>query len=119
MADEDKSKNEFLVQIRTADDLPSIFTSVGNKLVVMEFWADWCYGCKIFLPILQTIAAQYQDVVFLQVNVDDLGELASNYEVTHIPTVLFFKNGTVIECITSPDEKKIIDTIELNKYTNE
>ena len=68
-----------------------------GKLVVVDFWADWCGPCRMLGPVIEQLAGQYPDVVVGKVNVDDEQELALRYGVMSIPTVIFFKDGKEID----------------------
>lgn len=63
--------------------------------VLVDFWADWCGPCKMIAPILEEIDAERPDVKVVKVNVDDEMELAMQYKVSGIPTLLVFKNGSL------------------------
>ena len=69
--------------------------SVGNEpLVMLDFWADWCGPCKMLSPVIEEIAAQYQGRALVgKVNVDEEPELARQFGVMQIPTVVFLKDG--------------------------
>ncbi|MDY7027565.1 MAG: thioredoxin [Spirochaetota bacterium] len=65
--------------------------------VIVDFWAEWCVPCKMIHPILDEIAKDYDGKVkVVKVNVDHQGELASQYNIISIPTLLLFKDGTVV-----------------------
>ena len=68
-----------------------------GKLMMVDFWADWCGPCKMLGPVIEQLAGQYPDVVVGKVNVDDEQELALRYGVMSIPTVIFFKDGKEID----------------------
>lgn len=68
------------------------------KLVIVDFYADWCGPCQMLGPIIEELAQEYGDKVKVgKLNVDDNNEIASNYSVTSIPLILFFKNGEMVE----------------------
>ena len=78
--------------------------------VVVDFWAPWCGPCKAIAPILEEIAEEMGDQVKIcKVNVDNNSDIATQYEIRAIPTILLFKNGEVAETIvglTSKDDLK-------------
>ena len=68
----------------------------SNKPVVVDFWATWCGPCRMLAPVIEEIANEYAGKVKVgKVNVDDERELALEYGVSSIPTVMVFQNGEV------------------------
>jgi thioredoxin 1 len=66
--------------------------------VLVDFWAEWCGPCKMLTPAIEAVAEEYRDRIKVgKLNVDNAPEIASKYAVTSIPTLLFIKNGNVIE----------------------
>jgi putative thioredoxin len=69
-----------------------------EKLVIIDFWADWCEPCKQLMPVLEKLAGEYNDQVILaKINCDDQQELAMQFGIRSLPTVAFFKNGEPVD----------------------
>lgn len=70
----------------------------GATLLVVDFWADWCGPCKMLAPILSQLAEEYDGKVIVgKCNVEENEELATEYSIRNIPTLLFFKNGQMLD----------------------
>ena len=83
----------------------------SDKLVLVDFWATWCGPCQMLGPVVENIAKERQDVKVCKVNVDDEQELAINYGVMSIPTLIFFKNGKQIKTSVGFVSKKELEEI--------
>ena len=70
----------------------------SDKPVIVDFWAVWCGPCRIIGPIVQEIGEEYSDQVLVgKVDVDHNPDVARKYGIRNIPTLLFFKNGEVVD----------------------
>ncbi|KAG0037026.1 hypothetical protein BGZ82_003274 [Podila clonocystis] len=72
-------------------ELNSQLTAAGSKLVVVDFFATWCGPCKTLAPILEGLEKKHSSTVFAKVDVDQAQDCAEHYQVTAMPTILFFK----------------------------
>ena len=104
-----------IVKEYSTDDFKSEVVE-SDAPVLVDFWAEWCGPCKVIAPVVEELANDYEGKIkFGKVNVDDHNMVASEYGVRSIPTLLIFKNGTVVNQIVGavPKEKitAILDTV--------
>ena len=79
----------------------------SDKPVLVDFWAEWCGPCKMIAPVLDEIAREKGNAVKVaKVNIDDNQSLSFRFNVRAIPTLLFFKNGQVVDQVTGMTSKK-------------
>lgn len=70
----------------------------SDKPIVLDFWAEWCGPCRMVGPIIDELATEYEGkVVVGKVDVDNNDEITSKYGIRNIPTILFIKNGEVVD----------------------
>ncbi len=81
----------------------------SQKPVLVDFWAEWCGPCRMIAPIVEEIAREYDGkIVVGKVDVDANQNIAFNYSIRSIPTLLIFKGGEVVEQIIGAVPKKQI-----------
>lgn len=92
----DENKGELkMLKIVNTEEFNKIMQEEKN--IVVDFWATWCGPCKALAPILENVAEEMQDFTFLKVDVDENSELAQKYSIMTIPTLLFIKDGEVVD----------------------
>lgn len=86
---------------------------LDSKLPVLaDFWAEWCVPCKMIGPVIEDISTEYADKLkVVKVNVDDASELAGNYNVISIPTIMLFKDGEVVNQMVGAGNKDSIEKL--------
>lgn len=103
-----------MIDITSKEELKNILTT-EEKIVVVDLWAPWCGPCKMLTPTLEKLENENSDKVFLaKVNVDDNSDIANEYNVRSIPTVLFYKNNEVVNKVVG-----VKNINELTKIINE
>ena len=87
-----------------------------SKLVIVDFWATWCGPCRMISPILDEVEEEMPDkITVVKVNVDDADEIATQFRIMSIPTLLFFKNGQMVDkTVGAMPKHALIERINAN-----
>ncbi|WP_108822232.1 thioredoxin [Dysgonomonas sp. Marseille-P4361] len=81
----------------------------SEKPLVIDFWAEWCGPCRMVGPIVDELAEEFADKVTIgKVDVDNNDEITSKYGIRNIPTILFIKNGEVVDKQVGAAQKSVL-----------
>ena len=94
------NKNNFQNEVMNAD-----------KPVLLDFWAFWCAPCRMVVPIIEEIASERPDIKVGKINVDAQPELASEFGIMSIPTLVVMKNGKIVQQVSGARPKEAILTM--------
>ena len=78
---------------------------IQSPITILQFSAEWCGPCRMLGPIIDELAIANTDVAIGKVNVDESPELASKYGIRGVPTVIFFKDGEIVEKVVGVKSK--------------
>ncbi|QQG35055.1 MAG: thioredoxin [Deltaproteobacteria bacterium] len=90
------------------DNFKKIISQTPN-LVLLDFWADWCVPCKLMFPILDEICKKYPNIVIGKINIENNHDLALQFNIRSIPTLIFLKNEIVKEQLIGQHSLKEIE----------
>lgn len=80
----------------------------SDKPVLLDFWAPWCAPCRMVVPIIEEIAGERPDIRVGKINVDEQPELASEFSIMSIPTLVVMKNGKIVQRVSGARPKNAI-----------
>ncbi|HEX9649979.1 MAG TPA: thioredoxin [Cyclobacteriaceae bacterium] len=104
--------------IHITDDTIEKVLSTTDKPVIIDFWADWCGPCHMIAPILEQVAEEFEGrALVTKLNVDENRISAEKYGIRSIPTLLFFKNGKLVDNQVGVVPKQMISD-KLRKLSN-
>ena len=91
------NKNNFQSEVMNSD-----------KPVLLDFWAPWCAPCRMVVPIIEEIAGERPDIRVGKINVDEQPELASEFSIMSIPTLVVMKNRKIVQQVSGARPKNAI-----------
>ena len=91
------NKNNFQEEVMNSD-----------KPVLLDFWAPWCGPCRMVLPLVEEIAEEREDIKVCKINVDEESELASQFRVMSIPTLVVMEKGNILRQAVGAQSKNAI-----------
>jgi thioredoxin 1 len=104
-------------QVNQASDEPMTMTDVtfkeviqNHSLVVVDCWAPWCAPCQMVAPVIEEMARDYAGrILFGKLNVDENTEVATQYQIMSIPTMLVFKEGKLVDRLVGAMPRQILE----------
>ncbi|HQU29817.1 MAG: thioredoxin [Nitrospira sp.] len=97
--------SEFVAKADGSNWESEVLKSTG--LVMVDFWAVWCGPCQMVAPIVDELAKEYQGKLkVMKLNTDDAPEVAGQYQIMSIPSIVFFRGGQVVEKIVGARPKQ-------------
>ncbi|XP_005100158.1 thioredoxin-1 [Aplysia californica] len=100
--------------IETKEEFDNLISS-EKKLVVIDFFATWCGPCKVIAPFLEKLSEKYPDVVIVKIDVDENADTAEECDVTAMPTIQLFRDGSKVQEVIGANQSKIEEAIVANK----
>ena len=101
------AKNDSAIEV-TNEDFKNIINN-SHKLIVVDFFAEWCMPCLMVSPIIEELAEEMKEVKFVKINSDDNQDLSKEYNIFSIPCLIIFKDGKEVDRILGAQPKENIE----------
>jgi len=82
--------------VKVSEDTFEAFVT-ANPVAVVDCWATWCFPCRVLGPVIEQLAREHKEVAFGKLNVDENPATAVRYGIMSIPTLLYFKDGKLVD----------------------
>jgi suppressor of tumorigenicity protein 13 len=105
-----------VVVVRSHHDLKSTLNAASNasRLSVLYFTATWCGPCRVMAPLFEKLAQKHPQVVFFKLDIDQLGSVAQEWNVTSVPTFFFVKNGKTVDTVVGADKNGLERSVAMH-----
>ncbi|KAH8289782.1 hypothetical protein KR054_010788, partial [Drosophila jambulina] len=106
--------------VKDKAELDQRISSAVKKIVILDFFANWCGPCKVCAPKLNVLADQYSEhVMILKVNVDENEDIAEDFNITSMPTFILIKEGEVLDTIIGANMDKLKKSMDKHIAEND
>lgn len=105
-----------VIVVRSQHDLTTRLQAASNasRLAILYFTATWCGPCRAMAPLFEKLAQKHPQVVFMKLDIDQLGSVAQEWNVTSVPTFFFVKNGKTVDTVLGADKNGLERSIALH-----
>eukprot|EP00276_Gloeochaete_wittrockiana_P008541 CAMPEP_0184643256 /NCGR_PEP_ID=MMETSP0308-20130426/58_1 /TAXON_ID=38269 /ORGANISM="Gloeochaete witrockiana, Strain SAG 46.84" /LENGTH=113 /DNA_ID=CAMNT_0027071051 /DNA_START=103 /DNA_END=444 /DNA_ORIENTATION=+ len=101
-----------VIHVSSKEEFDKIIAEAGdNKVVAIDFFAEWCGPCKMISPKFKAMSNEFTNIIFLKVDVDQLEAVALQYGITAMPTFIFIKGGKKLEEFKGANDQKLRETL--------
>jgi len=99
-------------KVQSDEEFGPIINGAGGKLVVIDFYADWCGPCKAIAPYFEELSNTYSDACFVKVNTQTCDKIAESFRVKGIPYFVLMRKGTMVDSLTGANKEELKNKIE-------
>eukprot|EP01129_Flabellula_baltica_P008387 TRINITY_DN3325_c0_g1_i1.p1 TRINITY_DN3325_c0_g1~~TRINITY_DN3325_c0_g1_i1.p1 ORF type:complete len:300 (+),score=62.45 TRINITY_DN3325_c0_g1_i1:3-902(+) len=108
-----------MIHLQSEEEFDAFVLTGGDRLIVVDFYADWCGPCRMIAPEFESLSVDYPAVTFIKVNSDHFQGLSQRYGVSGLPTFLFFKNGTVVDQVVGANVSGLKSAVSMHSFVPE